>query len=308
MRIAGVLAAVSLVGCGSVKKNSPPDAPIGDDAPDDAPPDTAGPTRCDPTAAFGTPHVLSGINTAAGETALRLSSDGLNGILTRGVNLPTGAPIPRLFFASRATSDGVFTSVTQLNAPVNTGTFDASRGTMTDDQLTLYFESGRSNNQFDVWVSTRPNNGSDFGTPDNLALGPINTPSNDNQPFFTRTGSAMWFVRDGSIYSSARIGATFQTPVKHDELGMANSPVLTKDELEIFFADAGNADIYHATRTSTTAQFGAPAKLDALNVVDKIDQPTDVSPDGCDIYFISDRTGQGSQGGYDVYEASRPRP
>ncbi|HVV48432.1 MAG TPA: hypothetical protein VHO06_02130, partial [Polyangia bacterium] len=89
------------------------------------------------------------------------------------------------------------------------------------------------------------------------------------------------------------------------------SPVLSRDGLTLYFASKradpaarGNDDIWIARRPAASAAFGPPAAVAELNSA-AADGPRWLSPDGCTLYFTSDRSG--GQGGYDLYTATRGR-
>jgi hypothetical protein len=79
-------------------------------------------------------------------------------------------------------------------------------------------------------------------------------------------------------------------------------PVVAADELEIFFASTrGNSlDVYTATRASPADDFGTPLAVTAVNDDSAIDYPTWLSPDGCELFLVSNRTGK-----REIYAASR---
>ena len=88
------------------------------------------------------------------------------------------------------------------------------------------------------------------------------------------------------------------------------SPVLTPDELTLYFASnrkdlggTGSADIYIATRTSTSLKFGNIARIEELATAGE-DVPTWISPDNCRLY-TSYRPDQNS--GTSLYVATRPK-
>jgi hypothetical protein len=76
-----------------------------------------------------------------------------------------------------------------------------------------------------------------------------------------------------------------------------NAPVVTDDELEIFFASTRDnptvqpkldgLDIYQASRASTAVPFDAPVHLANLSHDGGPDWPVWISPDTCDLYYIN---------------------
>ena len=80
-------------------------------------------------------------------------------------------------------------------------------------------------------------------------------------------------------------------------------PSLTMDELELYFASdrAGNVDIWRATRATTTATWSTPQRVVEL-ASPQLDQSPEVSPDGLELWFSSNRTGST---GADIYVTTR---
>ena len=70
------------------------------------------------------------------------------------------------------------------------------------------------------------------------------------------------------------------------------APVVSNDELEVFFASRRSStdshDIFTATRDRASAPFGAPTKIEALSTPSPgIDWPLWLSPDRCKLYYIN---------------------
>lgn len=80
------------------------------------------------------------------------------------------------------------------------------------------------------------------------------------------------------------------------------SPFLTLDGLTLYYGSgpSGARDIYVATRTSVNDAFTSGAKIDELNTNANDSDPW-VSPDGKEIYFVSNR-----DGAMRIWHASRP--
>jgi hypothetical protein len=86
------------------------------------------------------------------------------------------------------------------------------------------------------------------------------------------------------------------------------APVVSEDELEIFFArgSAANSrlDIFHAQRPNPAVDFLEPVKLDVQSSPG-INWPVWISPDRCRLYYIQKPT-QGSRA--ELFVARRPAP
>jgi hypothetical protein len=111
------------------------------------------------------------------------------------------------------------------------------------------------------------------------------------------------------LYRSAKVNGAFSTPrpvpgVNLDTPATENNPVVTPDELTLFFGSTrtGDSEIYEARRASVADGFGAPMELTGLNT-SGLGAPNWISPDGCNLYF----TGVELNIGYQLYVASRGR-
>ena len=100
----------------------------------------------------------------------------------------------------------------------------------------------------------------------------------------------------------------FDAPVPVSELASSSrtdNPTLTGDLLEIYFTsdrDSGNGDVWSATRVSSSAPFGTPAPVTAVNS-DGFETSSAISADGLTLWFGSDRAG--GAGGVDIWVSQR---
>ena len=147
------------------------------------------------------------------------------------------------------------------------------------------------------------------------ALGVVNTPAAEGDPYVLPSGKAIWFdvytgVGDTEIYRSAVGPAGFGAREKILGVGSAAVdayPVVTPDELTLYFASnrvdalmSGDYDVYVATRPSTGDSFGPPTILPVLNGTGA-DFPTWISRDECVLYLT-----RRVAGSLDIYTSVRP--
>lgn len=302
-RVLPTLLALSLTaaaGCGDTE--SPPDAPpvVSID----------GAMACNPTGVFGNLRAVGGLDSAHEDEFASLSADELTVYLADNSAAPGTANLD-LYAASRPTIAAPFGAPVSL-VGLNTSSDDRSPS-VSSDGLSLFFHSSRGTS-YDLYVSTRTSTGSSFGAP--TALGPsINSTFIETSPVVSADGKTLYFDRDdgtGSRLFRSTLGPTgFQapTPVSELDTASAHSATLTADELTIFFASdrvggAGMIDIWTATRASTQVSFGAITNVTELNT-NLQEFPDWVSPDGCRLYFTSNRPG--GAGGFDIFVAERAR-
>lgn len=129
-------------------------------------------------------------------------------------------------------------------------------------------------------------------------------------------GSSLYFSRlqgtdDERISSGSfdpttgTLGAVRDVGLMPSLTGAHWSPVVSDDELEIFFASSPittTSLTMHATRTSIAGDFGAPSPLEQIPMTTNgFDYPTWVSPDACTLFVVS-RHGTGAS---DLWRATR---
>ena len=223
-----------------------------------------------------------------------------------------------LYSGTRAASTGPFTGIAPLNGTATAGGED--RPTLTADGLTMlmtiFTDSGLG---IDMAVATRTSAAATFSMP--VPVAAINTAALDLSPWISEDGLTLYFSssRAGSpdIFKATRANTSgpFGAPVSVGELNTnaeEYAPVLSKDGLEIFFASTrdqdgmtpAREDIFHATRSTPSDGFGAPALVTELSGPTSYDSPSWVSPDRCRLMFTSDRTD--GNGGSDIWIATRP--
>jgi WD40-like Beta Propeller Repeat len=302
--LTGLLAGLTLLGCGSVHRGDEPDEDGGGAETDASPeddaamgPDDASAARCDPDGEFSPPVLLDSLSSGAADYGPRLTSDELTAYLASS---RTGES--RAYAATRASVSEEFAQPVQL--PLAPGVIWP---TVTDDGLTLYAEGSLDGTvgKVDIWRATRKNPDDPFGALENVAA--VNSEASDANPFAMNDGVVLYFMSrlQGStdIYRAEREGDDLAAPDL--VLESAVSPVVTPDERRIFIAMGSPLDIWTATRDAPDAPFGEPEPVDELNSAED-DRPAWISGDGCRIYFASGRPGgAGPKDDFDLYFSER---
>lgn len=291
---------VMLCGCGSVASHPDASQPV---------PDTSMGLRCDPSQPFLNPTLVPNINTTSDEFTPRLSADELEMFLSS--NRPGGAGGPDFYLAKRASRDadfGVPEPIRELNtAGGEYGPF------LSSDNLTLYYTNQRTG---DIVVAMRPSRTESFGASAPVTV--INSTADDSEPYLTQNDQVIYFPssRIGAydIHRSTRDSSgTFGPATPISEINMSSavdsSPVVSADGLTIYWATdkgvPGQAEIWVATRPSTSAAFVSPMRHGTLNQTSTAyDSPGWVSSDNCVIYIVSNRAS--GVGGTDIWVAKRP--
>jgi Tol biopolymer transport system component len=269
------------------------------------------PRTCDLDGAFGTITSVFGSSITA--SGFSLSQDGLRAYISRKPSSDY-----ELYVASRASTFDAFGTPTLL-ANVNTSLNERSPW-ISPDELSLYFWRVNVVNS-NLYVATRSDPGDPFG--EATALTSLNSSYSDEDPYFNFAGDRIYFVSDRpggdrEFFTSAIVSGSFTAPTKITNLNSyteEHHPVISRDELRIYigsendgFEGDTNGDIWMSERASTSSSFATPTNLTSLNTSGRED-PVYLSPDGCTLYFMSNRdTGGGGTQTYRIYSATRADP
>jgi len=216
------------------------------------------------------------------------------------------------------TSFGASTRLSSVSVPVE----DDWEPALSADGLELFLASWRAGGkgQSDIWRATRTSLTATFSTP--VPVAEVNSAAYDAHPWIAADGRTLLFVSDrggqhNGIYVALRSGpgASFSQPTELSELMTAEraddwAPVLVDGGLRLYFSSSrssskGKLDIWVTTRASTSASFGAPENLSALNTASDELMET-ISADGKELFFSSNRPG--GAGMLDLYVVSLTAP
>ncbi|MFV2067113.1 MAG: hypothetical protein ACC645_09050, partial [Pirellulales bacterium] len=271
---------------------------------------------------FNPPEVIglgADVNTAEADRNPSISADGLN--LLFDSTRPGGFGGTDLYIATRASTSEPFGVVTNLGPEVNTDSSEVAPALSTD-RLTLYFGSNRSGafGKTDLYMATRSDTASPFGTVTNLGLG-VNSPEADNHPVISSDGLTLLFnsKRSGGqggqdIYVATRadtsqsFGDVVNLGPRVNSDANEVAPALSADGLTLYYhsnrpGGFGGDDLYVATRVTTSDTFRNARNLGPGINSEKNEQAPAVFPDRGRLLFASDRPA--GQGGLDVYMAQR---
>jgi hypothetical protein len=231
------------------------------------------------------------------DQAVRFTSDGLGAYLTRAPPPPNDVVGADIFYGRRPAVDAGFLPFvkTSFSRP-DVGDLDA---TETDDG-TVYFDTydhaDPCLNCRHIWRAVRSEPGATWG----MATKVIASPSNEDfEPYALGDGSVVYFVSARNmltldLFRAAK--ADFSKIDYIDESGVnlpetpERAPVVTPDDLTLYFARGPTYQVMVATRDEPGAPFANPRSV-PLGETSKVrnDVPVWVSADGCELYFRSDR-------------------
>jgi|SRR5579859_7193748 len=260
----------------------------------------AGPP-CDLSRPFGPPENVRELNSANDDESARLTPDELTVYFSRR-NGANGAYF--VYTATRSTPTGPFGALTQLALLP-----DPSGPSIAPDRSTLYYASDVQTDSGlpDLYAASVP-----FTAGTSTDLTAINSAAWDFTPYIRPDELALYFAsnRLGSddIFVAPRVNGAFVAPTYLPKINTGaneRSPVVSPDDQTLYFASdgTGNYDVYVSTRARPTDAFGAPKAVTELDTP-SVEMPDWISPDGCRMYFRSDRAG--GAGGRDIWRARRP--
>jgi hypothetical protein len=208
----------------------------------------------------------------------------------------------------------------KLESGISTAFTDASP-TISEDGLTLYFNSNRDDPQGDLYVAKRESVELPWDQPVNVG-GTINTALFEGFSALSRNEHHLFFVRSpGDIWVSYRknvhadVGESgWETPVplgpgvntSASEQGPSYFENRKRGLPQLFFhslrprvpGEAANLDIYVADA------FGPAALVEELNS-DDVDARPSITADGLEIFFHSNRPDVEAMGSFDMWSSVR---
>jgi hypothetical protein len=256
---------------------------------------------CDFTTPFGAPQRLDSLDTKFVDEAPRLTSDQLSIFFSSNSSSGGDAGIG-IFTATRSTILATFGAPSSVSA-LSTAGSAVSQPSVTGDGLTIYFQSQSSGDGIgghgdgsgtDIYFATRANIASEFGAP--VKVAGVQYASLNETPFIRADGNVLYFSAYDAIAGSVpkilrAVGSAgaFGPPSTEDELNSdkpAASPVVTPDDLSIFYATVapgGAYEIYKGQRANVTEPFTNLQQVSELTNVSIA--PAWVSADACTLYF-----------------------
>jgi WD40-like Beta Propeller Repeat len=245
-------------------------------------------------------------------------------------NRPGGLGGIDIWVSTRESVNDAWGAPVNVGAPVNSPANDFCPTIARDGHL-FYFVSNRAGGcgGDDIYVTRLRPDGWD--TPENLGC-QVNSPANEASPFplpERGSGPVLYFssnrlggfaadaigatVGDSDLYVSESHGGVFgpaQLVPGANSAAEDGQPNVRRDGLELFFFSTrpgtlGMADIYSATRTSTSDAWSTPINLGPnVNSAAAETRPS-LSWDGTTLYFGSTRAG--GEGSTDIYVTTRER-
>ena len=217
----------------------------------------------------------------------------------------TGDTVPHIYFATRAHWSEPFGNIMPAT-DLDSGTTDGKLS-MSSDGKDAVLASNRSGN-FDIWEATRASAQGAFGTPAQTELtANVDSSSDQLDPALSSDGLTLYWADSASGHQQvivasrpSRTSSFVNTSVAVDNIMGVADPAISRDGRVLLYTlntPTNEADIFYATRGSTSATFGVPAALTAIDTGFE-EGDAFLSYDACDVFFAST---QQSSGIYQIY-------
>jgi Tol biopolymer transport system component len=205
-----------------------------------------------------------------------------------------------LYVMRRADRDAAWDPALSLEANISTG--NEGRLTTSGDEMFAVFVSARDGN-VDLWSTKRTTPNGNFQMPAQSYVDALRSSSvNDLDPELSGDALRLYYAPyDGNqtivVASRATRSDPFARPVTLSELQISSAvgdPTLSPDELVIAFSSGATIeenDIYFAVRPDRSSPFRSIAKVPGVNIDSVGEWDVELSSDGCEMYFVSDRSG-----------------
>ena len=279
------------------------------------------------------------VNTAFAEQGPEISKDGRS-LYFQCLDCPGGYGAVDIWVSERASIDEPWGPPQNLGPTINTAANDGSPA-LSSDGRRLFFDSDRTGGfgGFDIYVAQRRDKRDNLGWQAAVNLGSaINTTAGEQGAAYLKSHEsevAGDFEDDADesatlYFSSNRVGGpgssdiytialhadgTFGLPTLAEGINTPSresGPGIRRDGLELFFVSEraggyGGADLWVATRRSTSDSWSSPVNMGQPINSDKNEGGPIVSFDATTLYFHSPRAGNVGGAFFDVLVATREK-
>jgi hypothetical protein len=269
-------------------------------------------------------HLGPEVNSPSQELAPSLSPDGLSLYFNSDRPATTGAPFD-LWVSRRECLDCPWGPARNLGSPVNGPEADDNDGTaaLSHDGHLLFWSSNREGSvggSEDLWMASRTNPNDDFAWGEPVNLGPlVNTDRQEAGPSYVAAAPGgpahLYFHRDFEVWvvTISRDGTVLGPPVHLSHLGIAGSPSVRRDGLEMILWAGGErgglglADVWASTRRTPVEPWGEPVNLGPPVNTAGGELESSISFDGMTLVFSGTPARGGSLGRQDIWISTRRR-
>jgi hypothetical protein len=291
------------------------------DTASDAPGADAGPTKCSVESPFTDLAPVAGdVNTVEGSDQLgSLTADELDIFYFASGRAGYDATTYKseLYTSHRQNIQEPFSGAKRVLPTLSVG-IDAVPNVNGNGTL-LFFQTQRGDpSGFDIYRASRSDRSVEFGEP--IALVGANvTGELEASPFISADGATVYFswqatastkleIRKGIFSGTTLSGVAPLAGIVNDPVIDTGAPVLTVDELHLYFTRITTvnaaSEVWRATRSTPSEAFRDAKPVTELNAPGA-NTPRWISPDGCRLYFDTNRERRDGGTGPRAWVASR---
>jgi predicted small secreted protein len=190
----------------------------------------------------------------------------------------------------------VFTQHIKMSVSTD-NTYDSYPSVSRDGNY-LLFASKRTTAMLQLWIVTKTNGSFDNSPVDPVLL--LADQSTANEPYLLGDSQTLYFGANTQARSDYELyratggppafASTLEVVPGLSSTSSDHAPVVSDDELEVFFASnrppATDLDLFTATRSSVADPFSNVSHLTLLSTDQGNDYPVWLSPDRCSLYYI----------------------
>lgn len=274
------------------------------DAPVVPPDGSPTPDGARPTCGHGTPFETAKLVPGFEDVdvwSLRLSADEQTAYLAIPQS-PLDATGFDLFTSAQIASEGKFGLRTKMSISTE---HDDYWPTASADSLALFFESGTAadggSSPSRIWFADRATINSNFTAKISDYFAQVPSNATEAAPYLAPSGKTLYWhsaYRPGgndsldlwgaNISAQGVVSNDFKLPSGINTADQEQFPVVTADELELFFARGAPETVFASTRESTKVQFTTASEVTGGAQINTPNRqlPSWISPDSCRLYFI----------------------
>lgn len=237
---------------------------------------------------------ITELSTSADDRHPWISDSGLHMYFSRAASSTLPGDV---YFTSRGTAAGMFGTpnpVVELNSAG-----DEERAWLTPDELTVALSTAHDG-PLQIHMITRPAS-TPFGTPNADHLMTVNALGSLHlDPFLTADQLRLYWAANTQPNTRLEVLVATRTSITGDfglpaTIGTLDDPgtnvgspaLYQGEQLLVFYSGKGAMDLSYATR-SAAGSFSSSTKVPTVNTAGNEVDPV-LSPDGCELYFSSDR-------------------
>jgi hypothetical protein len=289
---------IVLAACGRVKFDPLYDAGTGSDSDATTDAGTCWPAWRDHSVRLTTPQPIAATVTTANELDPVIAGEDLTLYFARGPSTARD-----IFMSTRPDRSSSFEA--PIVRPDMSSAGEDGKLAMPADELSFVISVDRTvAAEFDLWQLSRATTAETFASPTTSPFAQVNTAQNERDPHLSRDGLTLYFAATTMQGQEIRVASRQTTTVPFDASApvaglsalVTADPAVSPDGLVIVYTGAPvsmmNNQLNYATRMSPTGPFANAQQVPDIMASSAADDGDgQLSRDGCELFFSSNRSG-----------------